>query len=564
MGLFKTPPRVTIRAPTIVAGEPFRLEIDLECLDVLPVDLVSVLVRGRFVFSMEMQAPPESTIALRSAILVRGAANLGVGIHRYVADFVLPPDVPGSHVGARFGVEWTATVHVSIPWWPDTEIAKRLVVIQPPRPDAAVPAPPSVYASHPNGPLGRWPYVELSLASTAVRRGDLMQGFISLANTAHVRYRRILLRLTQSVWAPMFSLVGDAVSAQVLHIDPQVRDNQPLPFAVRVPMAAIPAFAYRRLNMRWQLECRVQTEALAEFRLAFDVDVLPRSAAASDATAPSLAAIGEERLHNTWLQASTDTGWSFESGTLVQRLDDATLTLALAQTIDGTQLVADARFSEVDIGLHPDDGLLRCRDPAHTAAIADATDLLAKKYRVHSADDRHLQYRFRDGGRRREALVALARWFQTLVRTLLDVRVELPAPQSVAHLRERWAQAARMLDGKLVAAGMDVWGNRDGLPFGLETRWDARGELASTTLGVATTIDIDARYRGTFRPDAWPDELPAGLEPLLDGATGLTIAPRGIELHLPPSPEDIVPVVERLEALIAIARRLSLLDRVYR
>jgi len=563
VGLFKTPPRVAIRAPTVVAGVPFRIEVDLECTDVLPVEYVSVLVRGRFVFFAEASAATPPTIALRSVVLVRGGARLGVGTHRYVADFVLPADVPGSHAGARFGVDWKATVHVSIPWWPDTRYSQPLVVIQPPRPGTG-PAPPSVYPSHPNGPMGRLPYAEVSLASTAVRRGDVIQGFVSLANTRQVRYRRVQLRLTQSVWAPMLSLVGDAVSATVLHIDPRVRDNQPMPFAVRVPMGAIPAFRFRDLSMRWQFECQVQTDSMAELRLAFDVDVLPRTVAASETAAPSLAAIGAERLHNTWLQASTDTGWSFESGTLVRRFDDATLTLALEQSSDGTELVADARFSEVDIGVHEDDGRLRCRDAAHTQAIADATDVLAKKYRVHSADDRHLQYRFRDGGRRRDALVVLARWFETLVRTLLDTRRELPAPASVAHLTDRWTRAARMLDGRLVAAGMDVWGNRDGLAFGLETRWDGKGELATTTLAVGTTIDIDARYRGSFVPEAWPEARPEGLEALLDGAIGLTVVPRGIELHLPPSPEDIVPVVERLEALIAIARRLSMLDRLYR
>ncbi|MEM6995790.1 MAG: hypothetical protein AAF721_35095, partial [Myxococcota bacterium] len=253
------------------------------------------------------------------------------------------------------------------------------------------------------------------------------------------------------------------------------------------------------------------------------------------------------------------------------RTPRSTLTVARQATARrGTCLVADARMAEVDIGLYVDDGQLRCRDPGHNRAIAAATDGLTRRHGAASANDQHIRFEFADGGTRRSAIVALARWSAVLVDTVLDVREQLPAPASAAYLEPAFEEAAELLGATFVAAGMDVWGRRDEVPFSLETRWSGAGHYHNTTLAVGSLIPIDGRYRGQFPMSALPDELPEGLAELLEGAEAVTIVTHGVEIHFPATPQgeqaafDVPAMVARLEALVAIGLRLSMRDGVYR
>jgi len=381
---------------------------------------------------------------------------------------------------------------------------------------------------------------------------------------------------------------SDPIYSTTLH--PTAVDGVPVPFSVLVPSGIIPSFSVYDLGMRWQLRVTFRAGTALHHTVTVPLDVLSAEAPPpASGLAPSLALLGTGRRHQAWARAAEQTGFALEHGALVRRFQGCTLTIAHESgPPHGHRLVADARMEEVDIGVYMEGGRLRCRDPEHARRLAEATDVLTERHPLASADDRHLRYTVADGGMRAEALVAVARWSEALVTAVLEVRAQLPAPASVAHLAPAFERAAAMLGGIFVPAGMDVWGRRDDVPFSLETRWQAGGQCC-TVLTVGSLLPIDGRYHGRATTEAWPAELPAGLGEALDGAEALEIGPYRIELVFPPLPaassegegEDegeatmdartdvrtdarMNALVERLEALIAVGRRLSLRDGVYR
>jgi hypothetical protein len=137
-------------------------------------------------------------------------------------------------------------------------------------------------------------------------------------------------------------------------------------------------------------------------------------------------------------------------------------------------------------------------------------------------------------------------------------------PDSAAHVATVFAEIAARLGGELEIVGMDVWGIRDEMPFSAETRWNREGQLQCTALTVTPLLPISSRFHGRWGPDGPTDALADGLAPLLDDAIGVAVGAYRFELYLPPAPENADAIVERLEALIAVGRRLSMRDGIYR
>jgi len=194
--LIKHRPQVTLHAPRyLVPGESPVLEARVAAERPVPVDYVRVDLSGteRATHGSGKNQTTHRTSVLALAANVLGETELPAGTHRFPCRFDLPADLPPSYDGRRVGTEYTATVRVSIPWWPDR--VERYVMTVVPAPVAARETEPRVWSSDVHGPRGKEPHVEVGLARDVVVPGDVLSGTVALSNVAHNRYEAVQLTL---------------------------------------------------------------------------------------------------------------------------------------------------------------------------------------------------------------------------------------------------------------------------------------------------------------------------------------------------------------------------------
>ncbi|MCZ7687531.1 MAG: hypothetical protein M5U28_55850 [Sandaracinaceae bacterium] len=105
----------------------------------------------------------------------------------------LSAEAPPSYRGTHVRIEYEARVHAAIDWWPDAHAAFELKVVPPVV--ESPPTEPGVYSSDPEGPRGGEPHVELSLASTWTRAGEIVSGAFALSNVGSNRYTDVRVGL---------------------------------------------------------------------------------------------------------------------------------------------------------------------------------------------------------------------------------------------------------------------------------------------------------------------------------------------------------------------------------
>lgn len=566
MSLFKRRPEVTLRGPKVVSvGRSSRFYVTLHCASPIEVDEVT--------FELEVSALPVTGYAGNkglvrgtpltrySAVLVRGRSLLEAGDHEYEAVVALAAAMPGTYAGRSLIISWTGRVHVDIPWWPDARTDFSLNVAGQ---GAAELAPPRIFVSDMAGPQGRGPYSELSLASTTIEPGGHITGHVALANVASNRYRELRFALVavekQRGYSTLDRPVRWAKSLEGLE------ENKAVPFRLRLPAALTPGFSIHRTSLEWKLEVEVDV-AWARNPVQWvplEVRAL-RVRADSEEIEASPLAVGSDRLAKVWRAAARAAGFSYEGDQLVRLIDGAAVAVRRQhRSRKGVMLVAEATLPEVNIGLHADNGRLRCRDARHSERIAAATDALGATLSLLEASDARLRWSQDDAGTRLESLTVFAQATAAFVQALIDVRADLPAPVAVVDLEKGFARVARALGGTLRSAAMDIRGVRAEVPFCVEMRWDTRGELLATALTVHPLIPIDARFHGAWRRAETPEILPPGLSAVIAEADGVCIDAESIEVYFSPRPSDIDGLVDSAEALIAVGLSLSLRASGYR
>ncbi|MEM6997044.1 MAG: hypothetical protein AAF721_41455, partial [Myxococcota bacterium] len=333
MSLFKAPPVIELHGAPLVAGEPFAVDVVLRCREPLPIDLVEVTLRGTATYAVpghySAYGIDDSSLA-RVQLLhlrywpVRERVELAAAEHRFNVHGTIPAGLPGSFRGPRLTVDWRINVRVSVPWWLDARRTFFVAVRSPPVAQIAAPEP-TVFASNPRGPAGRWPYAEVTLANTVVRAGDRIRGYLSLGNLQYHRYQLLIATLRQRVMliGPLLPAHGvEPVATGRLALDPDAC-NAPIPFELHVPHALISAFQVRQLGMVWALQCTVHAQGGPKTMVEVPITIVPSDTAVTEA-APMLAAIGSERLGHAWSQAAVDTGFALQNGALVRRTPRST------------------------------------------------------------------------------------------------------------------------------------------------------------------------------------------------------------------------------------------------
>lgn len=557
MGLLKTRPEIALFAPrTIIAGEPFVARVVLRCAEAVPVDELVVELVGAGIWYTSSQYGRHRNALVVARLVGRPLTErveLAAGEHEYRLSFEVPTDAPPSCSGGFLSIEWEYRVRADIPWWPDAKAT--FVAHVAPAPSSEMPTAPAVYASDTAGPHGIKPYAELSLGE--VVSGQFLEGTVALSNTAHNDYRAIEFNLISMESIP--SLLGSWTekrkrqSWKMPLSSPT--ENALIRFRFQLP-PIVPAFETETLALKWMLEVRLNLGWAFDAELWIPLNVRTRgSGDRTEASAPL--AVGSDRLAQIWRHAGHQTGFNYRDAELSRESGAARLVIRREHRgRRGLRLVGEARYPDLDLGLRMVDGRLRVRDPGQAAILAETTDAMLEGLNLEHADDERLVVSVDDPGTRARPVADLAERFSALWHAFEDARETLPAPADMADAVPAFQAAARRLGGDLDVASMDIRGSRHETPFALEVQWDDDGH-AHTMLEVRPALPIDGRWHQSWHGSGEPGPLPEGLASLLEGARGLQVDAERIRLVFPPCGRDVQPMVDRLEAMLHLARRLS-------
>lgn len=562
----KRRPSIQLLAPAVVsAGAPFQMSAILDCPAPLPVGAVDIemLGVGRFDGDQSSLGFGGIPFSRHLARTLDAPRELAPGRHTLAGRFVLPADAPASYRGRRLSIDWTARVHVDIPWWPDARARFRMRVAT----RGLEPASSArlVYTSREEGPRGHAPYAEVSLASDEIRPGGRIEGRVALANTGHNAYRalRFTLMAEESFEQGIVSATSHHSVGQWRIVLGDVRENEPIPIDLRVPSEITPGFRTRCFGLRWFLVLQPEVAWSIDTKLWIPLRVRTDPEPVQVPMRPL--AVGSERLELVWRAAAQQSGYDYVSERLERAVGRFVATIQRDTLRRGRRgLIAEARLGDLDIGLRLHRGCLRARDPGQSEVLAEHTDDAAAACSLAMADDEWLRCETPATGTRIAPIADLARSFASLLEALARAHAELPAPADMQDMVGAFRGAARRLGAELDLASMDIRGHRDEIPFGLETRWASDGALACTELWVRPLLPIDARLHGVWVETDGSDGVPEPLRSLHAGARALEVDRQRLRIELPPRPADLDAVVGRLEELLALAARLSLRGRGYR
>ena len=564
MALIKTPPAIHWEMPTLVPGVETRGRIRLVCS--APITIDGIDVKFRCTVSAVIRSIAIRDRKIVHVAVLRGRRELGTGAHDFDLSLRVPETSPPACGVGSFRVSWVATVRVSIPWWIDA--VRRIPVFVAPMPMPEPEPRPAVFRADPP-----WPDFRVQLDSDVVQAGGVLRGRFVLADAGVHHYQSAMVTLRCELegqhWggAETGTTLDETkvVTSRVVSLAPERVVDDGVPFELPIPLYVFPAIRLDKLRVRWLASFQVRASSMWRPELTAPLTVRAgRGAGSSSAPAVEGSLLGDPRLRREWARAGLASGFDNADDVLFKRLAGGDMVVSLRPGIIYHDIEAELRMWPIDVGFRVEGGRLRCREPSQERALDQALLRHAGRVRFRSAGDGYLRVTADTAYSSWQPLERHLEAVEALFNAVLDVRLRMPIPDSVAHVAPVFEDAARRLGGELVVAGLDIFGARDEMPFSLETRWDRDGSLLCTALTVRPLLAVAARYHGHWGPDGFPDELPAGLAPLLDGAFGLAVGPHAIELYLAPAPTSADEVVDRLEALIAVGLRLSMRGGLYR
>ncbi len=246
MPLLKSRPKIRLQVPNeIRVGQTFEALVLLDCRREVRIEELNVVLEGTegWRIGSSNHAVSRRYSLLRLAARLSGQRVLPVGQSRFPVRIPLPGELPPSIHGTAVRIEYELAVHASIDWWPDARAAFEIKVVpgEAPSPETAT----RVYSSDPAGPRGREPHVELGLASTWTRVGDVVSGSFALANVAFNRYSEVKVGLTgteQAYDARSLRAERRHASYAVRIGAEQVEEGEMVPFRFRLPSDVVSGY----------------------------------------------------------------------------------------------------------------------------------------------------------------------------------------------------------------------------------------------------------------------------------------------------------------------------------
>lgn len=551
--MIKSRPKIQVRVPReIVPGKDLHVLVMLDCRRPVPVDFVDVTLEGTEQWTF---AKSHRKIDLcRLGARIHGAGTLPAGRTELPVRIPLLESAPPSLRTNYGGIEYTLTVHASVPWWPDARGSFELKVVP-----AAVPSPdtePARYSSRPSGPQAAEPHAELSLASSWTRAGDLVTGAIALSNVESNRYSEIELALVGTL-----TLYRQGTTSVLTRIEAlryavklsaeQAREGEMIPFQFRVPEDAPPELPFGMrptadqrttacvLSLHWYLHADVGVRWGWGPKLHVPFRVLPRSSRPEDAPlrrAPPT--VGSDRLRKVWEEVGARFGLVYEGQALRRQLGATALTIRREHRgRDGVFLVAELAYPplHLDLVVEPASAVRRvigggvligdgewdrdhhviARDPEQSAIVLRKLHpRLPRSKRaelpridgtrdpeLRRMDDRSMTVDVRESA---SVLEGFARGAVQLAAIVEEVRADLPPPTAMRAVVDEWRALARALSGSLETSRMCVRGQLGGLPAEARVAFAADGSPLCTWLSVEPSTPLDAEQVFAWRAEMGP------------------------------------------------------------
>lgn len=592
MGIIKHRPVISLLVDReIVVGGSHQATVVVDARREVPIDWLRITLRGAergTVGAGEHQTTKRLDFLNLQAELA-GARVLPAGRAEFPVRFDLPDTAPPSYRGRRARTEYTAEVHVSIPWWPDSRESFEIHVAQPWQPGPA--DKPLLFSSDPGGPKAREAHVEGSLAGLVFEPGAVVSGALALNNVKWNDYRSIEVGLVaiETITLPKHRPVRTELTRYATRLateDPV--EGAAIPFRFRLPQTVPISYRSSLWQLDWFFDVRVGIRWAGDLQLQVQVMLLPATGDASRHAEPARAppSVGSERVERIWKDVAQELGLLYDSGCLTQRIGAASLQIWRDHRgRAGVFMVGMVAFPSLrlDLRIDPATGLLRLvggrsfidaawdrkhhvegREQGQVSAVGDALGEVLRAFGATRMTDEVLQVEHRGSGQKHREVLEFCRAVQLLAPAVERARAAVPPPEPMADAEGSWRTLAERLDTSLERARMAVVGTLDGMAAEVITEWSPQGKPLRTLASIAPVVPVASPYHVLLKPgpdgkvtiDAWP--LPSGAvqelaRQLLADARGLEVSAEWIRLSLSAPILDTTPLLSRLTDLVRLA-----------
>lgn len=580
-------PKVRLLAPPeLVLGGTARLVVLVEAKRPVPVDFVDLHVE-------RWGSVPLPPLNLGARLL--GKSELSAGVTELPVRVEIVATWPPNFRGARIQVGHRATVHVSVPWWPDRREAFALRFTQAQADVGA--AEPLLFSPHPAGPPAGQASFECRLDDNTFVPGGLLSGTVVLVNAEQVNYRgvTITLRSSEKIDGNNIVFSGSRYSVEL----PPPRGDGRLPFRMKLPKDLEPTWLGPGYDLKWFVEVRATVGFGRDVRGTVPVTVAPTGSERRDAPKEALPSVGDERVRRVWEVVAQRHGFALEGESLRARVGPVEVVVE-RDRID-TRLVARLSFPSLRLGLDGGrkSGFRRvfaesvdlsqtpwarghyatgrdARQVAHVvgalaAAVAPSTETFdnaesefQRRVAFEDLEDQALVLSCADAGSTYAPLARFAQVSRRVAAALSELRFETPLPEGHDDAAPTWLPVEKALDARLETTHLGVEGRKDGVATELRTLWDLDGDIRGLEVVVATTTPIDASRCFERRQSSWlsepseslPEEAGILLDRLAAEVEHVEVSPQRLRVLLAPdiAPEDALGRVDRLLRLAAALR----------
>lgn len=539
-----------------------------------PVDAITLRLTGteRYRYAGNQPAVVVRPIVDLIATLHKGG-TLAKGSHTFRARFELPKDATPTYTGTFAFVDYTMTLHVDIPWWPDR------------RKEYVIEVGPVLHARPARAPIaqttargGEEPFLELLLDDAVLAPGDTLSGALALGNLRGRKVKGLAMALVTVERQTGRPAVRGAEFP--VHFAPDaVREGKEFPFRFTLDKSIQPTFVSSALSVSYMLEVRADLAWRKPLVHAVHVTI-----AAMDRPQEGIRSrprLGTERWRRVWEQAGAALGLSLSdpedlrlSGSLYRSnasvfMDPDTDEPFFVAQIEWTPWELDLRIKLRTLSIlasDPDgDGFGRRykvngRDPAQVRALLSGPlrrALLA--FDEVYMDDRHARVRSKAPGFEQDHIGAFLARVADLARAIGEASGRIPPPPAMAAMLPAWRAFAEEARGELASGSMCLRrGTVDGARFDIETLFEDGAAPRKTRLTLLPdpplpdAIDVES-------PEAWSKALPGSRELAAEvkrGALALRLTPQAMEVDFEGPEVDPGALRPRMELMLALARRL--------
>lgn len=568
--------KVYLKPAVVAPGERLVAETVLESKSETPVDFVEMRLRG--VLRSAAGAGNHRQVyeaSLYDSVWRSKPETLTAGEHRFKVGFDMKPDAPPTYSGADASIIYELDVHVSIPWWPD----RRKTFIVPVRMPPFTPGPyplAAVYATSTEGPRGDKPFMEVALDATDVALGDVVTGRISVANLRGSSVRGIDLAFVEmeTVTLP-YPASRERGRFRLRVFDGQPKENEPIPFRVRVPERAMPSFFAGPIRVSTHLELRAELAWVSDIIVGAPLVIAPAKRA--DRDLGRVAPVGRERMLAVWQAEAGRHGFVVDAeGDGMHGMRGAIRVRITSEHRDGDYWLV-AELTGPSVGLDLDVTERSWRDALAIGVVKTDIESVDKRFTVHARE--HVQAkRFvdafvpsliafaeakagdgvthlasRGSVHSTERVDSFVRDVLSVVDALEGARSLVGPPALVAADVPAWRAFADSIHGRLELGRMWIHDARVGMDtVSLGCTWDREGLLLGTTVRVALDPALESTPSSMDDPaispaarDAWkvlagrtkkttvlPDLILCELEgKLADPASAMPIIEEGVRLR---------------------------------